>query len=235
MYINKVILSIVINRRKFVLKISINLNDVFKNIRENFLFFSSAISFLLLNMRPYRENIIGIIIGVIALIITAVMCKIERKKIDNIAINIISLVTAFGICYFVASYAINKIAGDGLQYFLNNHTGDGIFFSLGEYSDLIQKIAYIGIILLAICSFYSVYALLTIFYNHLLSLNLRLTNDMPKYEKIFYIVIIATCCVYSVFTMYKSKVFFGDAKGYGCIYTSDTNIIASENAYMSLR
>lgn len=204
----------------------ISLKSAMKNLKRNWYFTISAMAFFCLNAIHSSGYYLGIPIAFLASLVIASQLPslFSLARQNRKWINIVSIVSAFGICLHVQSS----------------------FYTLWSVSPLIQSVKaalpvpfdIVGILSMfgAVVAVFFVYICVQAFWKEMLKIisDNGLFSDLSISERVVYVILIAASLAFVVFSFAQTEAFYGTEYSYNIIYTSDSPALVKSNAYLSL-
>ncbi|WEV64331.1 hypothetical protein [Bifidobacterium sp. ESL0732] len=197
-----------------------------QRLKANWILPVSLVAYLILNLMKSKVYVLGLLLAFIVAFVVAAYIPSIRKIVNQqqIAIKLLSFFSALGCCWFGCNSLYSK---------------------LNKYSEVVTRSVHLGvgtlilpIVVLGLIALIFVYVAMVMFWGYLWKRfrELNLLQDVTKCELIFYGVVFSILAVYCVVAFCQSRAFYaaGGAKPSDVIYTSDSGILVSNDAYLTL-
>ena len=191
-----------------------NINEIKKNLKNNWYFPFSAVSFFYLNKTITEGYTHGILITfILTIIISSQIPSIDDlTKNNNKSLKLFSVLSAIGICL---ENQITFYPGWNINY---------------NFQFTLTKILFV------ILSIPFLYFFILQFWNNIIKIikENKIFKDIKKLEWIIYSILLIISILYMAFAFSKSQAFYGTNYDYDIIYTSDSTTLIKDNSYLSL-
>jgi len=199
-------------------------NDLVGNLRRNWFFPVSVVSFFMLYASMGKGYILGMVVDfLLSVVVCARIPSIWNKtKNSGIVIRVISAATAVGICMIGQLSYYRRVPQNILE--LQN--------SFPPFIDVAGVVS----VLVAAAAIYFVYCCVLLFWGKMLDAFYRtgLFSGINITEWIIYGLIFVVVLGFVLFSFAHTEAFYGTEFPYDIIYTSDSPKLVKENVYLSL-
>lgn len=204
-------------------------SKVAENIKGNFFVFISAVVLLFLYITnlylPISKlvtfvAIAGVLMFLMSSQIESIPAKVKKVKL---VYKIISAITSVGVCAYISTFVSRVML-----------TSD---FFMNQFLDLNMDMGKLFTIIAFICALfagYSVFCATALLYDYIGTKLKNMFSEINKVEYIFYIIIFALLFGYVTYSFINSQAFYRTNYACDIIYTSDSQMLVKDNAYMSL-
>lgn len=200
--------------------------EIIANVKRNWYFLISAMAFFCLYSVPAMEYLIGLLIVLAALlIISSQIPSIPAYiKQNHIALHIVSILTALGICWA------------GQAFFDANWSLSSKVQALENMLPISIDIPVIAGIFGAVVALFFVYFCVVVFWKKIVNIfsETRIFSGVKTTEWGLYgVLLIASLCL-MVASFAQTEAFYGTEFAYDIIYTSDSPSLVKDNVYLAL-
>lgn len=200
--------------------------SIIRNLKQNWCFPVSAMAFFCLYLSPSVDYLVGLIIALVASLITSsqIQSILSYSQNSNRYIKNVSFLTAIGICLAGRGF-FDKIwsASSKVQ------TLESLF---PITIDLPMAIGTLG----SVVALYFVYYCMLVFWNSITKIisESKVFNGITVIEWAAYGILLGAVLVFAFFSFSQSEAFYGTELLYDVIYTSDSPDLVKGNVYLTL-
>ena len=195
--------------------------SMIRNLKDNFPLILSGFCFMFLNMIAGKKGVVYILISYlfITLIFSRVSGIKDRIRQVPLPVKLFSLVSAFGVCFFVRRHFFFS----GTAFWLQTVFGfDSIvFFTVISY----------------ICAFLSlvvIFVLTSLLTDYTFGRLSGVFRDISRAEMAVCFILVLFLCAFVTYSFCVSRVFWRTNLLFDAIFTSDTPVMIRRNVYLNL-
>lgn len=199
---------------------------IIANLKENWFLPISALAFFYLYITTTPGYSIGILIAFVAAVIffSQVSPVMKLAKKTHISLNVISILTGLGVCW----------RGQApLHAYLNASPS---IQNLQSQLSVSFDIAWFVSVFAAIIALFFVYFCVLIVWRETIKIfsETGIFNGIKMSEWIIYGTVLIISLSIMIVSFLRTQVFYGTSIPYNIIYTSDSSLLATNNAYINL-